>query len=126
MTDDLLQLAKDIIDMRKHPLKNNGARRYPIAAQQFDAAINVCEDMTVLREIIAVDTGHVLPSATKQHIFEKVLANDVQRTPDMLRAYGMHLVMFGYIDEAGMMVHDTDDMTDALFAEADQKTETGA
>ncbi|MEM6284026.1 MAG: hypothetical protein AAF787_17675 [Chloroflexota bacterium] len=122
MTDDLITLAGDIIAMRKNPLKNNARTRYPAAAQQFAHAIAHCEDTATLRELIRLDSGHVLPPPTKQQIYEKLLADDANRTPDILRAYGMHLVMFGYTDADGKLVHDTDDITNALYAEADAKS----
>lgn len=120
MCDGLQQLAQDIITMRKHPLKNNGARRYPAAAQQFDAAVRDCDDLDTLAAIIHLDSGHVLPPATIQRAYERLLADDAHRTAPRLRAYAFHLIMFGYTDADGMLVHDTDAQVDALHAEADQ------
>ncbi|MEL6148540.1 MAG: hypothetical protein AAFV33_12985 [Chloroflexota bacterium] len=122
MTDDLITLAQDMIAMRKNPLKNNAARRYPVAAQQFAQAVANCDDADTLRELIRLDSGHVLPPPTKQQIYEKLLAADANRTPDVLRAYGMHLVMFGYTDADGKLVHNTDELTNTLYAEADAKS----
>ncbi len=117
MCEGLVTLAEDLIAMRKNPLRNKAAMRYPAAAMQFAADVAGCDDPDVLRKIIVVDTGHVLPPPVKQGIFTRLLAHE--RTPDLLRAYGMHLVMFGYTDENGALVYDTDAMTNALYDEAD-------
>jgi hypothetical protein len=115
----LVTLARAIIDMRKHPLKTNARERYPAAAAQFAQAVAACDDPVRLRAVIRADTGHVLPPPVKQQVYEKLLAMDDQRTPDVLRAYAMHLTMFGYTDADGALIHDVDDQINALFAEAD-------
>jgi hypothetical protein len=116
---DIVQLAHDIILMRKYPLRDNGARRYPVAAQQFSQAVAACDDLSALRDIIAADTGHLLPTPTKQQVYEKLLAHPEERTASMLRAYAMHLEMFGYSLPDGTLQADTDAMVDKLLAEAD-------
>lgn len=116
---DIVALAQEIIAMRKNPLKTNAHQRYPAAAQQFAQLVAACDDPTQLRAIIRADTGHVLPPPVKQTVYEKLLAMPDQRTPEVLRAYAMHLTMFGYTGADGALVHDVDDQINALFAEAD-------
>ncbi|MEO0563440.1 MAG: hypothetical protein AAF125_15125 [Chloroflexota bacterium] len=118
---DLITLANQIIDMRKHPLKHNGGRDYPTAAAAFTAGVEACEDADVLREIIQIDTGHVLPTVAKQRTYEKLLEVEGQRSAALLDAFAMHLLMFGYVDAMGMRQPDTDARIDALLAEADAK-----
>lgn len=114
---DLLTLAQSIIEMRKHPLRSNARERYPAAAQQFAQAVADCDDPATLRAIIRADTGHVLPPPIKQQIYEKLLADDANRTPSLLQTYAMHLTMFGYTDADSNLIHDTDDMINALYKE---------
>ena len=118
---DLIQLAQSIIEMRKNPLRNNARQRYPAAAQQFAQAITDCDDADTLRQIIRTDTGHVLPPPIKQQVYEKLLADDTNRTPSLLQAYAMHLTMFGYTDADGNLIHDTDDMINALYDEIETR-----
>lgn len=122
---DLLQLAADIIEMRKYPLKNDGAARYPAASIAFAEAVRDCDDRDTLREIIRVDSGHVLPTVSKQQVYEKLLADPAERTSEMLQAFAMHLVMFGMTDADGVRLPDADAHIDALLAEADAKKVTG-
>lgn len=119
---ELVELAREIILMRKYPLKNQGAQRYPAAAQRFATLVDACADRVVLREIVRLDTGHVLPTATKQRVYEKLLADETQRTPDLLNAFALHLIMFGYMGADGVLVHDTDDLVHDLQAEASAKS----
>lgn len=125
MNNQLVQLAEDIIDMRKHPLRSNARERYPTAMQKFADEVNACNDTATLREIIRVDSGHVLPPPIKQIAYEKLLAQTEQRTPGLLRAFAMHLVMFGYTDENGVRIHDTDDRVNELYDEAEAKDVAG-
>ena len=118
---DLLTLTQSIIEMRKHPLQNNARERYPAAAQQFAEQVDTCDDPATLREIIRTDTGHVLPPPIKQQVYEKLLADDANRTPSLLQAYAMHLTMFGYTDADGSLVHDTDNMVNALYDEIENQ-----
>ncbi len=121
MDDALLDLARDVIDMRKRPLQTKAHQRYPAAAQQLSAAVTACDDPDTLRALIRLDTGHVLPPPVMQVAYETLLADAVQRTPDVLRAYALHLTMFGYTDADGSLIHDTDALTQSLFDEAEGK-----
>lgn len=116
---ELVALAQDIIQMRKFPLKNNGMQRYPAAQQAFAAGVAACDDPAILRGIIAVDTGHVLPSPIKQRVYEKLLAMPAERDAALLRAFAMHLVMFGYTDADGNLNSDVDAQINALYQEAE-------
>lgn len=118
--NELVDLAQALIAMRKYPLKDNGARRYPAAAQQFAALATHCTDADALQAVIDVDTGHVLPPPTKQVIFEKLLDRPAYRTSANLRAFALHLVMFGYTEADGTLNSDVDERVNALFAEADE------
>ena len=115
---DLLQLTRELIEMRKHPLKNDGVKRYPAAAVQFAEAVRLCDDAPTLREVIRLDTGHVLPTASKQQVYQKLLADPAQRTADLLERYAMHLEMFGYIDNNGQRVPDAGPRIEPLLTEA--------
>jgi hypothetical protein len=121
MDDALLDLAREVIDMRKRPLQTRAHQRYPAAAQQLTAAVTACDSSVTLRALIRLDTGHVLPPPVMQVAYETLLSDEAQRTPDVLRAYALHLTMFGYTDSAGNLVHDTDALTQALFDEAEGK-----
>jgi hypothetical protein len=118
---DLIRLTTDIIEMRKYPLKNKGALRYPQASIAFAEAVRACEDHAILREIIRIDTGHVLPTVSKQQVYQKLLSHPQERTSEMLQAFAMHLVMFGITDENGVRLPDADAHIDALLAEAEAK-----
>jgi hypothetical protein len=118
---DLIRLTQDLIAMRKYPLKHDGVARYPAASQAFTAAVAACDDPAILRDILRLDTGHVLPTVAKQQVYEKLLINDANRTPALLQAFAMHLEMFGYVDENGMRQEDTVERIEALLAEADAK-----
>jgi hypothetical protein len=119
---NLIELTRDLIDMRKHPLKNNAPARYPGASQAFTAAVAACDDPATLREILRLDTGHVLPTVAKQSVYEKLLADDDARNPALLQAFAMHLEMFGYVDANGMRQDDTVARIEALLAEAERKS----
>jgi len=116
---DLIRLTKVLIDMRKHPLKANAAAHYPATAQAFTEAVTTCDDPAILREVLQLDTGHVLPTVAKQQVYEKLLADDANRTSALLQAFAMHLEMFGYVDANGIRLEDTEARIVALLAEAD-------
>ena len=118
---DLILITQDLIDMRKHPLKAQANTRYIGAAQEFTAAVAACENVETLREVLRLDTGHVLPTVAKQQVYEKLLADEAARTPALLQAFAMHLEMFGYVDTNGLRQDDTDERIEALLAEADAK-----
>lgn len=106
--------------MRKHPLKANAAARYPAAAQAFTEAVAACDDPETLREVLRLDTGHVLPTVAKQGVYEKLLAVPAARTPALLQAFAMHLEMFGYVNALGVRQDDTVARIEALLAEAER------
>ena len=114
---DLVELAQRLIAMRKDPLRQKARERYPAAAQAFAAGVAACDDPAVLLALIRADTGHVLPPPTMQVAYERLLADEARRTAGLLGAYAMHLTMFGYTAADGSLVHDTDEMVSALYAE---------
>lgn len=117
---EVQQLAQDLIALRKDPMRHRAHERYAHLADQFAQAIGACADATVLIEVLRLDSGHVLPTLTKQAIYEKLLANPSTRTASLLRAFGMHLVMFGYTETDGTALYEVTQWVDELFDEADQ------
>ncbi|MFZ4826385.1 MAG: hypothetical protein ACOYLB_03435 [Phototrophicaceae bacterium] len=117
---DVQQLARDLIALRKDPMRHRAHERYAQLAEQFSQAIEACTDSAVLLEILKLDSGHVLPTPTKQAIYEKLLAEPSTRTAPILRAFGMHLVMFGYTATDGTATHEVTQWVDDLFDEADR------
>lgn len=117
---DARQLAQDLIALRKDPMRHRAHERYTQLAEQFSQAIEACTDSVTLLEVLKLDSGHVLPTPTKQMIYEKLLAEPSTRTVPILRAFGMHLVMFGYTATDGTATYDVTGWVDELFNEADR------
>ncbi len=114
----LLELTQELILLRKKPTTEERFKSYPRLLQQFKEALEACDDPTVLREVIRLDSGYYLLAGYRQRVLEKWLAHE--RTPEVLRLYARQLLMFGDVDDVGEANTDVDALVDALEAEADE------
>ncbi|MEL7434144.1 MAG: hypothetical protein AAFN11_09355 [Chloroflexota bacterium] len=117
IADNLIDLTKDLINLRKKPTTEARFKSYPAMLQKFNELLVECTDETVLREVLRLDSGYFLLAGYRQRVIEKLLA--IKRTPAMLRTYAMQLELFGDVDEYGEANLDIDDKVEALYAEAD-------
>ena len=116
--DDLLELTRLLIDVRKRPGTEARYKAYPAMLQRFRDLLASCDDPAVLRQVIALDSGYYLLAAYRQQVLEKLLAQ--QRSADVLRAYALQLELFGDVDEFGEANTNVDDKIEALLREADE------
>ncbi|MCS6836732.1 MAG: hypothetical protein NZ750_12040 [Anaerolineae bacterium] len=116
--DDLLELTRLLIEVRKRPGTEARYKAYPAMLQRFRDLLANCDDPAVLRQVIALDSGYYLLAAYRQQVLEKLLAQ--QRSADVLRAYALQLELFGDVDEFGEANTDVDDRIEALLREADE------
>lgn len=115
--DLMLQIAQDLIDLRKKPTTEERFKRYPTMLMQLREAIDACDDPARLKALIALDSGYYLLAGDRQRAIEKWLS--YERTPEVLRLYAMQLMLFGDVDDYGEADTNVDARVDALNAEAD-------
>ncbi|MEO1646365.1 MAG: hypothetical protein AAFR67_14325 [Chloroflexota bacterium] len=118
IADNLIDLTKDLINLRKKPTTEARFKAYPAMLQKFNELLVECTDEAVLREVLRLDSGYFLLAGYRQRVIEKLL--EINRTPAMLRTYAMQLELFGDVDEYGEANLDIDDAVDALYTEADE------
>jgi len=115
--DDLLEVTRLLIEVRKRPGTEARYKAYPAMLQRFRDLLATCDDPATLRQIIALDSGYYLLAAYRQQVLEKLLAQ--QRSADILRAYALQLELFGDVDEFGEANTDVDAKVEALLREAE-------
>lgn len=115
--DDLLELTRLLIDIRKKPGSQERYQAYPAMLQRFRDLLNACEEIQILRRVLALDSGYYLLAGDRQRLIEKALG--YQRTADLLRAYALQLELFGDVPEFGEANLEVEAKVSALHAEAD-------
>jgi len=117
LPDNLPDLTRDLISLRKKPTTQERFKAYPAMLQKFDELLTACEDAATLREVLRLDSGYFLLAGYRQRVIEKLLA--IERTPQLVRTYAMQLELFGDVDEYGEANLEIDAQVEALYAEAD-------
>lgn len=117
---DLLDLTNDLIAVRKKPTTQDRFKQYPQMLARFRELVSTCEDRAVLKQVIKLDTGYYLLAGDRQRVLEKLL--ELERTPEILRAYAMQLELFGDVDDFGEADLEVDERVQALYDEADSLT----
>lgn len=116
--DNLIDLTKELISLRKKPTTEERFKSYPAMLQKFDELLTVCEDITVLKQVLKLDSGYFLLAGYRQRVIETLLR--LEPSAGMLRTYAMQLELFGDVDEYGEANLDVDDRVEELYAEADR------
>lgn len=116
--DNLIDLTKELISLRKKPTTEERFKSYPAMLQKFDELLTVCEDITVLKQVLSLDSGYFLLAGYRQRVIETLLR--LEPSAGMLRTYAMQLELFGDVDEYGEANLDVDDRVEELYAEADR------
>ena len=115
--DNLLDLTRELVRLRQKPTIKSRVQAYPTLLQRFVALLQACDDVDILREVIAIDSNYYLLAGYRQQVLERWLT--LERTPEVLRLYAMQLMLFGDVDDYGEADTDVTDRVDALNAEAD-------
>lgn len=110
-------LTRELVAIRRKPGTEDRFKSYPRLLQDFAAQLEICREVTVLREVIALDSGYYLLAGYRQKVLERWLS--IERTPEALRLYANQLMLFGNVDDFGEANLDTDALVDQLNAEAD-------
>lgn len=113
----LQELTRELVAVRKKPTTEDRFKQYPQWLKQFMDALEICDDIATLREVIQLDSGYYLLAGYRQKVLEKWLSLD--RSAEALRLYANQLMLFGNVDEFGEADTETDARVDALLAEAD-------
>lgn len=116
--DNLFDLTKELISLRKKPTTEERFKSYPAMLQKFDELLTVCEDITVLKQVLNLDSGYFLLAGYRQRVIETLLR--LEPSAGMLRTYAMQLELFGDVDEYGEANLDVDYRVEELYAEADR------
>ena len=116
--DNLIDLTKELISLRKKPTTEERFKSYPAMLQKFDELLTVCEDIAVLKQVLNLDSGYFLLAGYRQRVIETLLR--LEPSAGMLRTYAMQLELFGDVDEYGEANLDVDDRVEELYAEADR------
>lgn len=115
--NELVALTNDLIAIRKKPTTQDRFKQYPQMLARFREIVQDCDDATLLKEVIKLDSGYYLLAGDRQMVLEKLLT--MERTPAMLRTYAMQLELFGDVDDFGEANLETDARVQALYDEAD-------
>lgn len=121
MTDlpqTLPEITRELVRIRQKPTTQKRFKQYPALLQRFREQVAACDDVAVLREVIALDSNYYLLAGYRQQVLERWL--ELERTPEVLRLYAMQLMLFGDVDEFGEENLDVDARVTALNAEADR------
>jgi hypothetical protein len=110
-------LTRDLIALRQKPSTEERFKSYPAMLQRFQELLSACDDVAILREVIALDNGYYLLAGYRQQVLEKWLT--FERTSEVLRLYAMQLFLFGDVDEIGQANTDVEARIEALEQEAD-------
>lgn len=116
--DNLIDLTKELISLRKKPTTAERFKSYPAMLQKFNDLLTVCEDVAILKQVLKLDSGYFLLAGYRQRIIEKLLKLAPSAT--MLRTYAMQLELFGDVDEYGVANLDIDERVEDLYAEAEK------
>lgn len=116
--DNLVDLTKELISLRKKPTTAERFKSYPAMLQKFNDLLTACEDEAILRQVLKLDSGYFLLAGYRQRVIEKLLT--FNRSPAMIRTYAMQLELFGDVDEYGEANLDIDEHVEELYAEADK------
>lgn len=114
----LPELTKTLVNLRKKPTTQERFKSYPAMLQKFNELLIACDDATILKEVLRLDSGYYLLAGYRQQVIEKLL--EIERTAPILRTYAMQLELFGDVDEYGEADLDIDARVEALYAEAYQ------
>lgn len=114
---DPRELTRALVRLRQRPSTEAQFKQYPALLQAFQQAVATCQDVTILREVIALDSGYYLLAGYRQQTLERWLA--LERSAQVLRLYAMQLMLFGDVNEWGEADTDVDARVAALEAEAD-------
>ncbi|MEL6527514.1 MAG: hypothetical protein AAFQ07_17570, partial [Chloroflexota bacterium] len=60
IADNLIDLTKDLINLRKKPTTEARFKAYPAMLQKFNELLVECTDEAVLREVLRLDSGYFL------------------------------------------------------------------
>ena len=83
--DNLLDLTRELIALRKKPGTEERVRAYPLLMQRFNEQLEACDDPLVLKQILTLDSGYFLLAGYRQRVIEKLL--EYERSADLVRAY---------------------------------------
>jgi hypothetical protein len=115
----MLEIAKELIALRKKPSTEERFKAYPSLLQAFMQALEACDDVDTLKAVIALDTGYYLLAGYRQKVLEKWLS--LERSPQALRLYAHQLMLFGDVDDFGAANTDVEARVEALEREADER-----
>jgi hypothetical protein len=115
--DTLPEITRELVRLRQKPTTQERFKAYPALLQRFNDLLEACDDPAILRAVIDLDNGYYLLAGYRQRVLEKWLM--FERTPETLRLYAMHLMLFGDTDEWGNADTNTDARVEALEKEAD-------
>jgi hypothetical protein len=115
--DNLPDLTRDLVQLRKKPTTQERFKAYPSMLQRFKELVTQCDDVALLREVIRLDEGYYLLAGYRQEVLERWMS--IERTSENVRLYAMQLMLFGDTDEWGEADLDVQERVDALHAEAD-------
>jgi hypothetical protein len=118
MPDSLIDITAELIALRKKPTTQERFKAYPSMLQRFNVLLETCEDASMLKEVLALDSGYFLLAGYRQRVIEKLLT--IERNPEILRTYAMQLMLFGDVDEIGETDGNVDARVQALHQEADE------
>jgi len=115
--DNLPDLTRMLVDLRKKPSTEERFKAYPLMLQHFNDLLDACENAATLKQVIKIDSGYYLLAGYRQRVIEKLL--QMERTAQNLRLYAMQLRLFGDVDQFGEADTDIDARIQALESEAD-------
>jgi hypothetical protein len=118
MPESLIEITQELILLRKKPTTQERWKSYPSLLQGFKEQLEACEDASILKEVLRLDSGYFLLAGFRQRVIEKLL--DRERTPANLRTYAMQLELFGDVDEFGAANLEIDAKVQTLYDEADR------
>jgi hypothetical protein len=115
--DNLPDVTKELVDLRKKPTTQERFKSYPALLQRFNELLTDCEDANTLKAVLQLDDGYYLLAGYRQRVIEKLLM--LERTEAHLRAYALQLELFGDVDEYGNTNTDIGARIEALYQEAE-------
>lgn len=118
MPESLIEITQELILLRKKPTSQERWKAYPSLLQAFNERLAECEDASILKEVLKLDSGYFLLAGYRQSVLEKLLK--IERSPAILRTYALQLELFGDVDEFGAANLEIDAKVQALHDEADR------
>lgn len=116
--NNLIDLTKELISLRKKPTTAERFKSYPAMLQKFEELLTICDDIDTLKQVLKLDSGYFLLAGYRQRVIEKVLK--LEPSAQILRTYAMQLELFGDVDEYGEANLDIDERVEELYAEANR------